>query len=567
LGTNDKTTLNFEFRRIFQAISSSVSNSTTGIKTTTATFLLLFTILAASIIVSPLFMGQGIISIEKAYGQSSSPYSSSYRTSSSGPYRSSYSTTMTPTSPTSTGTTYATTATSPTTAALAAQKPIAIPTSVSTQENTPVTITLTAKGSTTNPLKFAISSSPSHGILGPLSSTGSFSASITYSPVTNFAGSDSFYFAVMDAATGSISPSAQVSITVVNSAPVSGASHSSQSNDLGSYSTSGPTTTLATTTTPLAAQKTTNNPPVANAQRVTTNEDTPKSITLTATDKEGNTLTYSVVSGSGPTHGTLSCTTCQTPTYTPALNYFGSDSFQFKANDGTSDSKSASVSITVTSVNDPPVANAGSDKAVTSGNTVSLDGTGSSDIDDGIKSYSWKQTAGTHVTLKQSTSATSSFTAPTVTQPAILTFTVDRTAPTVTAFPAGGTYNTAQSVTLFSSSPGTAIYYTTDGSDPSTTTGTKYTSPITINNEGTTTLKFIGVDTAGNQGAIKTETYTILDTTPPTVVGVEPADGASAVPVDIPSITATFSEPMDSSTINTITFTLPWVILFQELLY
>ncbi|HEY5911822.1 MAG TPA: Ig-like domain-containing protein, partial [Verrucomicrobiae bacterium] len=42
--------------------------------------------------------------------------------------------------------------------------------------------------------------------------------------------------------------------------------------------------------------------------------------------------------------------------YTPALNYNGEDSFTFKVNDGQLDSVPATVSITITAVNDPPVA-------------------------------------------------------------------------------------------------------------------------------------------------------------------------------------------------------------------
>ena len=107
--------------------------------------------------------------------------------------------------------------------------------------------------------------------------------------------------------------------------------------------------------------------PVAGAQSVSTNEDTAKTITLTGSDADGNNLTFAVVSG--PSNGTLgsigsvSCTgtapkTCSADlTYTPALNYNGSDSFTFKVNDGTVDSANATVSITVNAVNDVPVAN------------------------------------------------------------------------------------------------------------------------------------------------------------------------------------------------------------------
>jgi hypothetical protein len=49
----------------------------------------------------------------------------------------------------------------------------------------------------------------------------------------------------------------------------------------------------------------------------------------------------------GPAHGTLSGT-APNLTYLPSTNYYGSDSFTFKANDGTVDSPTATVSISVT---------------------------------------------------------------------------------------------------------------------------------------------------------------------------------------------------------------------------
>ena len=63
-------------------------------------------------------------------------------------------------------------------------------------------------------------------------------------------------------------------------------------------------------------------------------------------------------------------------------------------------------------VNDPPTADAGPPQTVDEGSTVTLDGSGSSDPDDGIASYFWEQTGGPVVTLSKSNTANSTFTAP-----------------------------------------------------------------------------------------------------------------------------------------------------------
>jgi hypothetical protein len=97
-----------------------------------------------------------------------------------------------------------------------------------------------------------------------------------------------------------------------------------------------------------------NAPPVANPTSVSTAEDTPVAINLTGTDLEGSALTFAVA-GSGPVHGTLSGT-APGLTYTPAPDFFGSDGFSFTVTDGGGlASAPATVSITVTPVDDPPL--------------------------------------------------------------------------------------------------------------------------------------------------------------------------------------------------------------------
>lgn len=89
----------------------------------------------------------------------------------------------------------------------------------------------------------------------------------------------------------------------------------------------------------------------------------------------------------------------------------------------------------------------------------------------------------------------------------------DTTPPTVTPSVAAGTYTSSQSVSLSANETAT-IYYTTDGSTP-TTSSTQYSTAISIT--ATTTLKFFGKDTAGNSSTMQSVTYTIniTDTTPP----------------------------------------------------
>ncbi len=90
----------------------------------------------------------------------------------------------------------------------------------------------------------------------------------------------------------------------------------------------------------------------------------------------------------------------------------------------------------------------------------------------------------------------------------------DTTPPTTTASPPGGVYAPGQTVTLMCNDGSgwgcDKIYYTTDGSTP-TTSSAIYSAPVPVSN---TTLKFFATDLAMNSESVKTETYT-TDAMPP----------------------------------------------------
>ncbi len=75
-----------------------------------------------------------------------------------------------------------------------------------------------------------------------------------------------------------------------------------------------------------------------------------------------------------------------------------------------------------TGANQPPIVNAGSGQNVLPGDTVTLDGTGSTDNEAPIASYAWTQVLGTSVTLSSSTAAQPTFTAPALDSGDTLTF-------------------------------------------------------------------------------------------------------------------------------------------------
>ncbi|EKF87111.1 PKD domain-containing protein [Methanobacterium formicicum DSM 3637] len=98
-----------------------------------------------------------------------------------------------------------------------------------------------------------------------------------------------------------------------------------------------------------------------------------------------------------------------------------------------------------------------------------------------------------------------------------LNYIIDKTAPSANATPVGGTFNTVQNVNLTATDnldTNTTIYYTTDGTNP-TTSSTRYTTPITINGLGNVILKFAALDAAGNWSPVYTVTYNMVDVKAP----------------------------------------------------
>jgi len=99
------------------------------------------------------------------------------------------------------------------------------------------------------------------------------------------------------------------------------------------------------------------NPPIARDTSWSVAEDGSKNVAfLPAYDLDLDPLTFAITDG--PFHGDVTGFNPNTGayTYTPDPNYNGPDSLSFQANDGTFPSNIAKVRITVTPVNDPPVA-------------------------------------------------------------------------------------------------------------------------------------------------------------------------------------------------------------------
>src|SRR5450432_3261210 len=140
-----------------------------------------------------------------------------------------------------------------------------------------------------------------------------------------------------------------------------------------------------------------NQPPVANAGTNSTITLPVNSVTLNgsaSSDPDGTISTYTWTKTSGPASYTITNAAAATTTVTNLVQ--GVYTFTLKVTDNSGATASATVTITVNAApNQPPVANAGNNESITLPvNSVTLNGSASSDPDGTISTYTWTKTSG-----------------------------------------------------------------------------------------------------------------------------------------------------------------------------
>lgn len=220
--------------------------------------------------------------------------------------------------------------------------PVADEQTVTTDEDIPVTMTLTGSDADGDPLEYTVRSEPDHGVLSGTP------PELTYLPHAHVYGTDTFTFVVNDGQVDSLPAMVTIVVGAVN------------------------------------------DPPVAQDDRFSTQEDIPittNSVLQNDTDIDDDLLTVSDFTQ--PDHGTVTQPENGIFIYVPDPNFHGSDGFMYTVSDSQSAADTAQVTLAVSAVNDVPTADAGPDQEIVAGDTVTLDGTGSSDVDGDSLIFGW----------------------------------------------------------------------------------------------------------------------------------------------------------------------------------
>jgi hypothetical protein len=158
-----------------------------------------------------------------------------------------------------------------------------------------------------------------------------------------------------------------------------------------------------------------NDPPTADAGP-DQNVDEETTVTLDGSnsfDPDDGIASYQWKQIAGPSVSLSNPQAVQPTFLAPNVGLDGvSFTFELTVTDFSSLQSSDTAIVNVIWLNDPPAANAGVDQTVLEKSTVNLDGSNSSDPDDGIASYQWKQVAGQSVTFSDPTNDRPTFEAP-----------------------------------------------------------------------------------------------------------------------------------------------------------
>ncbi|RMH48222.1 MAG: hypothetical protein D6694_00755, partial [Gammaproteobacteria bacterium] len=167
-----------------------------------------------------------------------------------------------------------------------------------------------------------------------------------------------------------------------------------------------------------------NQPPTADAgPDMTVNEKETVTLSGAGTDSDGTVTAYAWSQIDGPTV-TLSSPNSASTTFVAPDVAQGTLTLTFRLTVTDDDGATASddVVVTVNTTNQMPIADAGADFSVDEQVLTQLDGRQSRDPDGTIATWSWAQTAGPNVTLSGASTATPSFTSPSVSSVTTLTF-------------------------------------------------------------------------------------------------------------------------------------------------